>query len=281
MLKELTLGLVQFYITPHWAENMDKAEALIEQAARLGADLAILPEMFTCPYETRYFSSNAERIEGGRTTTRLARLARRLGLHILGGTIPERDGDRLYNTATLFDHTGRLIARHRKVHLFDVDLPGGVSVRESAVFSPGEKITVVQALGMDMGIAVCYDLRFGEMFRLMALAGASLVAAPAAFNNVSGPAHWELTLRARAVENTIYVAGVSGLAPPGAKYNSYGHSMAVDPFAEVLIDMGRAEGVGLARLDPKRLADIRARLPVLAQRREGLYQLKGPEAKAL
>jgi predicted amidohydrolase len=160
------------------------------------------------------------------------------------------------------------------MHLFDVDLPGGVIFKESDVLHPGNRVTVVPVLGLKLGLAVCYDLRFPELFRLMALSGAEMVALPGAFNKVSGPVHWEILLRNRAVENTFYLAGVSGLSPPDSNYEEWGHSMLVDPFGQVMVNMGRAEGIGLAELDPARLEDVRARLPVLKQRREEVYHLR-------
>ncbi|MBW2061091.1 MAG: carbon-nitrogen hydrolase family protein [Deltaproteobacteria bacterium] len=275
MERKIKLALIQYQIKPDWSENVAIVESLLEQAKAEEADLAVLPEMFICPYELELFPEYAEPIPEGRTCQLLRGWAEKLDLYILGGSLPERNQEgRLYNTATLWDRQGNLQAAHRKVHLFDVDLPGGVSFHESTVLSPGEKITVLDILGMRLGIAVCYDVRFPEIFRLMALVGAEFVVLPGAFNNVSGPAHWELSLRARAVENTIYVAGVSGTAPPGSSYQSWGHTMMVDPFGEVLVNLEEAEGVGVVEVDPERIKDIRSRLPLLKQRRDDLYELR-------
>ncbi|MBW1709702.1 MAG: carbon-nitrogen hydrolase family protein [Deltaproteobacteria bacterium] len=275
MERKVKVGLIQYQIKPDWAENVAKVEKLLELVKDGGADLAILPEMFICPYELDLFPRFAEPIPNGRTCEILSGWAANLNLHIVGGSLPERDErGNLYNTATLWDNQGNLLAAHRKIHLFDVDLPGGVSFHESALLTPGQKITVLEILGMRLGIAVCYDIRFPELFRLMALAGADFVALPGAFNNVSGPAHWELSLRGRAVENTIYIAGVSGLAPPDSSYQSWGHSMMVDPFGQVPLHLGQTEGFGVVEVDPERIKDIRARLPLLKQRRVDLYDLR-------
>ena len=274
MESKIRAALVQYQIGSDWAENMDRVEDLLEKARARGADLAVLPEMFNMPYDMDLVPERAEPIPTGRTCARLGAWAKALGLALVGGSIAEADGGRYFNTATFWDQEGRLLARHRKVHLFDVDLPGGVSFRESAVLSPGRQVTVVEALGLRLGLAVCYDLRFPELFRLMALAGAEMVAVPGAFNQVSGPAHWEVLLRNRAFENTFYVAGVSGLPAPDSSYKSWGHSMLVDPFGQITLNLGRNEGLGLGELDPARLKDIRARLPVLEQRRPDLYQLR-------
>ena len=275
MERRVKVALIQFEIQHAWADNMSRAQDLLERAARLGAELAVLPEMFNQPYDMALVPERAESIPGGRTCRALGRTARDLGLAVVGGSMAEKDEDgSFYNTATLWDPGGNLIARHRKVHLFDVDLPGGVSFKESDVLSPGHQVTVAEVLGLRLGLAVCYDVRFPEIFRLMALAGAEFVALPGAFNNVSGPAHWELHLRGRAVENTMYVAGVSGISPADASYQAWGHSMLVDPFGEVTTHMGRGEGLALGEIDPERLREIRGRLPVMSQRRRDLYSLK-------
>jgi len=275
MERKIRIALIQFVIVDDWLANMAAAEALLIRARDHGTDLAVLPEIFVGPYSLEAFVRYAEPVPEGRTCERLSRWARSLNLAILGGSLPEKDAEgRIYNTATLWNPQGELAAVHRKMHLFDVDLPGGVSFKESSVFTAGNQVTTADILGLKVGLAVCYDVRFPELFRLMALAGVELALVPGAFNPVSGPAHWELHLRSRAVENTFYVAGVSGLAPAQADYQSWGHSMVVDPFGQVLADMGRAEGIGLAELDPARLADVRQRLPLLAQRRSDLYELR-------
>ncbi len=275
MERKIKVGLIQYQIEPDRLKNLAKVETLLKQVKDRGADLAILPEMFICPYELELFTEYAEPIPDGRTCEFLREWAVKLNMNIVGGSLPERDETgRLYNTATLWDTRGNLLAAHRKVHLFDVDLPGGVSFHESDLLTPGQKVTVAEVLGMGLGIAVCYDIRFPEIFRLMALQGAEFVALPGAFNNVSGPAHWELSLRARAVENTVYLAGVSGTAAPGSSYQSWGRSMVVDPFGRVTLNLGQAEGFGVTEIDPDRIKDIRARLPLLKQRRADLYELR-------
>ena len=275
MERSIKIAVVQYEIPSDWSATMDRVDGLLRQARDMGADLAILPELFNQPYEMPLVPRMAEPIPEGRTCRRLSAWSRELGLHLVGGSIAEKAPDgRIFNTATLWDADGRLLAAHRKMHLFDVDLPGGVKVTESAVFGAGNRVTFADVLGLRIGLAVCYDVRFPELFRLMALAGVEFAAVPGAFNNVSGPAHWEMTLRNRAAENTFYVAGVSGLAPADAAYHSWGHSMVVDPFAEVLVNLERREGVGLAELRPERLAEVRRRLPVLSQRRADVYDLR-------
>jgi omega-amidase len=278
MEQPIKVALIQWEIRTHWQDNMATAWELLERAGKAGAQLAVLPEMFTLPYDMALVPERAESVPDGPTCGELSRWAKTLDVVLVGGSIPERDHDgRFYNTATLWDRDGRFLDKHRKMHLFDVNLPGGVSVQESAVFTPGNKVTVQEVLGFRLGLAICYDLRFPELFRLMALAGAEMVALPGAFNQVSGPAHWELLLRNRAMENTFYVAGVSTTAPKGSVYNSWGHSMMVGPFAEITASMGRSEGFAMGVLEPERIREIRMRLPLLSQRRNDLYQLHPAE----
>lgn len=274
MEREITVALIQYTIGTDWQENVDQVEYLLRQAKSLGADLAVLPEMFVQPYDMTLIPERAENVPDGPTGQRLSHWAKTLGLAIVGGSVAERDQEKYYNTATLWSPEGVLLAKHRKVHLFDVDLPGGVSFRESSILSPGQQIIVSRVSGLNIGLAVCYDIRFPELHRIMALAGVEFIAVPGAFNHVSGPAHWELLIRTRAMENTIYVAAVSGLSPEGASYNAWGHSMLVGPFGEIITHMGVANGVALGKLDPQRLVDIRARLPVMAQRRPDVYRLE-------
>jgi omega-amidase len=274
MDRPIKVALIQYTVQEEWLDNVNQVEHLLTAAHGGGAELAVLPEMFVQPYDMTMVPDRAESIPGGPTSVKLSEWARRFKMAIVGGSVAERGADgKYYNTATLWSPEGLLLAKHRKVHLFDVDLPGGVSFKESVILSPGHQVTVVPVLGMNLGIAVCYDIRFPELARLMTLKGAEIIALPGAFNHVSGPAHWEILLRNRAAENTVWVAGVSGLSPPDAGYHSWGHSMLTDPFGDVVADMERAEGVAFGVMDPARLKDVRARLPVLKQRREDLYSL--------
>lgn len=274
MKEKIKIALVQHTVTDDWDKNMADVIGGLETAKKNGAQIAALSEMFICPYELEQFVRFAEPVPEGRTCELLERTARRLEMVIIGGSIPESDNEgKIYNTATVWSEKGDLLARHRKIHLFDVDLPGSVSFKESEVLSAGNSITMLDVYGWRIGVAVCYDVRFPELFRLMALKGADAVFLPGAFNHVSGPAHWELSLKARAVENTMYMAGISGIAPPGSNYQSWGHSMLVDPFGEIMVNLGTGEGVGMAELDPARIIEIRDRLPLLKQRRTDVYSL--------
>ena len=190
----MKLAQIQMHVTADKAANLRHAEDLLRSVR--GADMAILPEMFCCPYDNACFRAYGEP-EGGPAYQMLSRTARELRLWLVGGSLPELDGDKIYNTAYVFDPTGTCVARHRKMHLFDIDVQGGQSFRESATLSPGNDITLFDTPYGRMGLCICFDLRFEELCRLMALEGARVLLAPAAFNMTTGPAHWELLLRQR------------------------------------------------------------------------------------
>ena len=275
-MERFMVTLVQMAVGADREANIRRAEAAIRRAAAEGAGLVVLPEMFSCPYEAERFHELAEPLPDGPSGRMLSRVARELGIHIAGGSIPEREGDRVYNTATLWNPGGTMVLRHRKVHLFDVDIPGGIRFTESAVLAAGDTIAVARTALGTIGLAVCYDLRFPELFRAMALAGAELIVLPGAFNTTTGPAHWEVLLRARAVENTVFVAACSPAPHPEGRYPAWGHSMIVDPWGDILAAAGREPAAPAAALDPGRLESVRRALPVLSQRRPDLYGDPGP-----
>ena len=250
-------------------ETLAKVEQMFREAAENGADFVVLPEMFLCPYAARSFQ--AEAILGHEeVTARLAALARQLHVYVVGGSIPEVEDHCCYNTCFVFDREGKQIARHRKVHLYDADVLG-MHVRESASFFPGNEITVFDTEFGPMGVAVCYDLRFPEMFRAMAQRGAKLIFVPAQFNLSSGPKHWELLLRARAVDCQLFVAGAQAARNEAVRYQCWGHSAVYDPAGVCLAIAGEGEEILYADLDPARLEEERALLPVGKALRRDLY----------
>lgn len=260
--------------------NLQKAQEMLAYAAARGARLAVLPEMFNCPYQASLFPEYAESFPDGPSFKMLSTVSRELRLYVVGGSLPERAGGSVYNTSFFFGPDGNLLAAHRKIHLFDVDLPGGVRVRESSTLSAGNRLTVVPTELACLGLAVCYDIRFPELFRLMALGGAQLVAVPAAFNLTTGPAHWEITFRARAVDNQFYLAGASPARDREAGYVAYGHSLVVDPWGRVIAEAGEDEEVIFAEIDPGRIEKVRGELPLLRHRRADLYELSWVAGKA-
>jgi omega-amidase len=254
-------------------KNLQQAGEAIRAAAEKGADVVMFGEMFTCPYETANFPRYAE-AEGEKTWTFLSRAAKESGVYLVAGSVPERDGKGLvYNTAYVFDRAGRQIAKHRKVHLFDIDVKGGQRFRESDTLTPGDALSVFDTEFGRCGLAICFDLRFPEWFRLLVRKGAEYIFVPAAFNQTTGPLHWELLFRARAVDNQCYFFGTSDALDETASYHAYGHSLAVDPWGKVLGMLGEEPGMLLTEIDAKKIREAREQLPVLSARRTDLYEV--------
>jgi deaminated glutathione amidase len=282
----MRVAAIQTTAGPERQANLDAAGDLVDEAVASGARLVVLPEYFSVAGSPSFLRRHAEALDGP-TVTWGSAVARRHGIHLLAGSFPERPTggpgteDRLSNTSCLIGPDGSTVAVYRKVHLFDVDLDG-VTFHESATMAPGTEL-VVAALDdltspelppVVVGLSICYDLRFPEPYRIMALQGATVVVVPAAFTAATGPAHWELLLRARAVENEAYVigAGQVGELPPGMP-PCHGHTMVVDPWGTVIAErVEDGPGVVVAELDMSRLAQVRAELPVLAHRRPGAYR---------
>ncbi|SEP40395.1 carbon-nitrogen hydrolase family protein [Propionispora vibrioides] len=268
----VNLGICQMPVVEEKKENLKTAAAYVAAAAVRGCRIVILPEMFNCPYQTELFAAYAESYPHGETLQLLGALAARHRVVLVGGSIPERDSaGRIYNTCFVFDRNGSLLGKHRKVHLFDIAIAQGTQFQESAVITAGNAGTVLTVDGLRLGVAICYDLRFPELARAMVLQGADILIYPAAFSPVTGPVHWELLLRARAVDNQVFTVGVSPAATPGAAYQPYGHSLVVDPWGEPLGQCGSQEELLCVAVDLTRLQKVRQELPLLQHRRPDLY----------
>lgn len=247
--------------------NLAAAGELLEKAAASGADVAILPEYvdYLGP------GSGAPKPEGvdGEFAAFFSAAARSLGMWVHAGSFHETgpDAERTYNTSLVFDRSGELAASYRKIHLYDVEIPGRVSYQESRSVAPGTETVVVDVEGVPVGLSICYDLRFPELYRRLAVAGAQVLVVPAAFMMHTGRDHWEVLLRARAIENQCYVlaAGQIGDHEPGR--TCFGRSMVVDPWGTVVAQAPDTIGVTVADVDLARLATIRQELPSLANRR--------------
>ena len=236
-------------------------------------DIIVLPEMFNCPYENENFPFYAEE-RGEITWKHMSELAAHFGVYIVAGSIPEYDeNDNVYNTCYVFDREGKEIARHRKVHLFDINIEGGQSFQESAVLTPGDQITTFETEFGTMGVCICFDIRFVEPYRIMAERGAKMVFVPADFNMTTGPAHWELTHRARALGNQLFVLACAPARNEEASDVAYGHSMLTDPWGRVEAELDEKDGVLNEEVDLDYVDDIRKQLPILSARRHDLYEL--------
>lgn len=268
------VGLVQMPVHKEKEANLRTASQGVAEAAAQGAGLVALPEMFCCPYRARLFPLYAEPA-GGAAWQALAEMAAGNGVYLVGGTMPERgENGETYNTCFVFDPQGRQIGRHRKVHLFDADLAGGSGFRESDTLTAGSDLTVVETEWGRLGVAVCYDLRFPEQFRLMADKAARMVVVPAAFGQVTGEKHWELLLRCRAVDYQGFVFGASPAVCPGDRFVPYGNSMVVSPWGEILGRLGSEAGVLVREVDLDEAERFRKQLPVLHALRRDLFEVK-------
>ena len=271
MREMLKLAVCQLRTELDRAETMKKAARMIREAAAQGAQIAVLPEMFNCPYSGRWFREFAA-LGHEEAVSALSAWAKENRIWLVGGSVPEREGQRLYNTCFVFDDQGRQVARHRKVHLFDIDAPG-MRFRESDTFTPGEEVTVFDTPWGKMGAAICFDMRFPELFRAMANRGARVIFVPAQFNMTTGPVHWEMTLRARAVDNELFVAACSAARYEGFSYECWGHSLVSDPWGTLIASADETEQILYAELDLARVDEVRRQLPTFLHLREDVYEV--------
>lgn len=253
--------------------NLKTAESMIREAADNGADFVVLPEMFCCLYTSKAFVANKEPA-GGRIYSMLQRAAKENGVYLIGGSMPEEEEDRIYNTSFVFDRAGRQIARHRKVHLFDIDVEGGQHFHESDTFTPGDSYTVFDTEFGKMGVEICFDIRFQELARITALAGAQIIFIPASFNMTTGPAHWEINFRGRALDNQVYICGCAPARDENGPYVSYGNSIVVSPWGDITGRLDEKAGILYQEPDLDRIASIRNQLPIMKNRRTDLYELR-------
>ena len=276
----MRVALVQMNSKDEKAENLEKGEMLIAQAAAWGSDLVVLPELWTYLGPRKRHAEVAEPIPGGETTEFLARLATRYGFWLVGGSILEavEGQDRVHNTSVVINPDGELVARYRKLHLFDVEVEG-TSYQESSTMAPGEDVVVASLAGVPVGLTVCYDLRFPALYRALASAGADFIAVPAAFTKQTGEAHWRVLVRARAIETGAYVLAAcqGGLHENGR--STYGHSMVVSPWGEVLAEAGENPQILLADIDLGLCAETRAKIPSLRHGREFEVEIVGAKPR--
>jgi deaminated glutathione amidase len=276
-LDRMRAAAVQLNSTDDRERNLEVAGRLVREAAGDGAELVVLPEKWPLLAGTKELRDGAEPLDGPAIAAARS-WAEELGLYLVAGSIAERveSRDKLSNTSVLIGPDGEPQALYRKIHMFDVDV-GGVSYRESAAEEPGDEIVVADAGPVPIGLSVCYDLRFPELYRILAVRGARVVTIPSAFTERTGRDHWEVLLRARAIENQVFVVAAAqvGEAPP--HYRSYGRSMIVDPWGVVLAQAPDQECFVAADLDLARQDEIRSSLPSLANRRPQAYRWPDPE----
>lgn len=253
-------------------KNLQTAERLIDAASEKGAKLVVLPEMFNFLGPAERKPEEAEEIPGP-TTERMQNKALQHRIYIVAGSVLEKSPrpDKVYNTSVLIDPQGRIVARYRKIHLFDVVVEGQPPYQESATVLAGSEVVVADAESGRIGMSICYDLRFPELYRSLSERGARIITIPAAFTLRTGMAHWEVLVRARAIENQCYVIAAAQVGSHPVNRECYGNSMIVDPWGVVLARAPDEETVILAELDMARLEKIRTNLPALAHKRQGIY----------
>ena len=265
-------ALIQTKVYNDKEKNIEYAVSLIEHVAKEGADIAIFSEMFCCPYDNSFFKEYGEE-EGGYAFTKMSEAAKKFNIYVVAGTMPELEEDNIYNTSYVFDRKGEKIAKHRKMHLFDIDIEGGQYFKESDVLTPGIDVTAFDTEYCKVGLGVCYDIRFPELSRLMVLEGAEVIIFPAAFNMTTGPAHWELNFRGRALDNQVYTIGVAPARDMNASYHSYGNSIVVSPWGNIINRMDEKEGYIIEEIDLDYVKKVRNELPLLKHLRKDLYTL--------
>lgn len=277
----LNIALIQLKAGADKAANLSKVTKFIDSAVKTSnvgkLHLVVLPECFNSPYAVDQFRNYAELIPSGETTNLLSSLAKKHGIFIVGGSIPELDqeNDKIFNTSLTFSPEGKIIAKHRKVHLFDIDIPGGITFKELVTLSAGDKATVFK-LGEfgNVGLGICYDIRFPELAMIASRNPYNSFAMfyPGAFNTTTGPLHWHLLAKARAVDNEMF----SILCSPardvgGGGYQAYGHSLVVDPYGAIIAEAGEEEEILFATLDKDLLPKARDGIPVHYQRKFDVY----------
>ncbi|KAK5109914.1 hypothetical protein LTR62_006403 [Meristemomyces frigidus] len=279
--KPLKLALVQLASGADKTANLANARSKVLEAASKGANVVVLPECFNSPYGVKYFAKYSETLlpsppskEQSPSFHALSDMAKEAKAYLVGGSIPEywAEAKKYYNTNLTFGPDGKLLAMHRKVHLFDIDIPGKITFRESEVLSPGNKVTIVDLPEYGkIAVAICYDVRFPELAMIAARKGAFLLLYPGAFNLTTGKLHWELQARARAMDNQVYVGLCSPARDMKADYNAWGHSMIVDPNAEILAQLEEKEDILYADLDTEKIEETRKSIPIYSQRRFDVY----------
>lgn len=272
-MEKIKIAAIQMSTVADKMENVRTVKTYLEKIKDENPDFVILPEMFCCPYQTENFPIYAEK-EGGPVWQQLSGYAKQYGIYLIGGSMPEKDAEgNVYNTSYIFDREGKQIGKHRKVHLFDIDVKGGQTFKESDTLTAGDSDTVFDTEFGKMGVMLCFDIRFPELSRMMVNDGAKVIFVPAAFNMTTGPAHWELSFRTRALDNQIYMVGCAPARDVSAGYVSWGHSIVTDPWGRVIDMLDEKKGILLAELDMDYEEQVREELPLLKSRRKDIYQL--------
>ena len=274
-MDRFTVAAIQMHSGDDKESNLAKAETLINVALEKGARFVVLPEYFNFCGDPQVHKQHAEPIPGS-TANLLCAKARKYQVYILGGSIAEKINgtDKFFNTSLLINPSGEIIAKYRKIHLFDAEVDKEVVIKESDVVEPGDKIVLAETKYGMVGLTICYDLRFPELYRELAVRGAKIIFVAASFMMITGKDHWEPLLRARAIENQVFIVAADEIGPlSGTTLLRYGKSMIIDPWGTVLSQAPDAEGVITAELDFDYMYKVRREVPSLANRRPQAYGL--------
>jgi len=271
---------IQLHVTADKQANLKLAVEKVREAAKGGARVICLPEIFNSPYQSSLFPQYAEDVNDPSSPSpqALSQVAKEEKVYLIGGSIPEKetiDGrEKIYNTCLIYGPEGQLLSKHRKVHLFDIDVPGRIKFKESETLSAGNQITVFRTEWCDIGVGICYDIRFPELAQIATSKGSKMLVYPGAFNMTTGPAHWELLLRGRAVDNQLYVAGVAPARNLDSSYHSWGHTTVVQPWGDVVSSAKEEPSIVYADIDLDKVEDFRSSIPTTQQKRTDLYSLE-------
>ena len=268
----MKVSLLQMKTAATPAENIIKIKDMLKQAKAEGADMAVLPEMCCCPYENSAFVEFAMPYNSP-FLLEIAAQAKELGLYVVAGSVPLASNGKIYNAAFVYNDKGEQIALHRKTHLFDINVPGGQYFMESDTFTAGKDVTTFPTPWGKMGVIICYDIRFPELSRLLALEEVQAIIVPAAFNMTTGPAHWEMSFRMRALDNQVFMAGCAPARDMESSYTAWGHSISTDPWGAVIDQMDETEGILTVEWDMARVDTVRQQLPLLKHRRTDMYDV--------
>lgn len=267
----LKIGIAQINSLENKAENITKALRMIDEAAQNGADFVVLPEYVDYMGEDKEKTKQAEHIPGP-TTDAFAKKAKEHGIYLNCGSILEiADESRVYNTSVLFNPTGEVIARYRKIHLYDANFKGRLTEKESDTIKPGDEIVTAETSFGKVGLTICYDMRFPELYRTLALQGSKIIFVPAAFPLYTGAHHWEILLRARAIENQCYIVTVGQIGPSKPNRITYGNSMIINPWGTVVARAQESECVVVQEIDLEYVDKVRSDMQCLLHRRPDLY----------
>jgi len=266
----------QMNVSQNKQKNIEKVESCIKGLKTKEIDMVVLPEMFICPYQTTLFKDYSE-VEGGETWRKLSKIAKKYHIYLIAGSVPENENGKIYNTSYVFNREGEMIAKHRKIHLFDIDIKGGQYFKESDSLSSGESVTVFETEFGKIGLCICYDLRFPELSRLMVDRGAKMIIVPAAFNMTTGPSHWDILFRTRALDNQVFTLGVAPARDNFAGYISWANSILVSPWGDIVNKLDENEDTLISEIDFDYVTKIREELPLLAHRRSDIYKITSKE----